>query len=160
MAKIALAGATIAQSTASGHITYQKWEIVGYGDPPCISWDEDGNCDGYGSPPPKYDWVRYTTDARINGTVKASVTNVAIQGKAPIVMGDSTTENDSYTLPSGGVYVSGQHTGATGSVTAGNSKNVYANGKLIAISGAAVQTHAGTSSTINGGVSSSVDIGG
>ncbi|MGG0667639.1 hypothetical protein ABE073_03830 [Lederbergia citrisecunda] len=160
MAKIALSGATIAESTVSDHITYQKYEIVGYGQPPCVSWDEDGYCSDYGSPPPIYDWVRYTTSAKISGSVAATVQNVKIEGKAPIVVGDKTRENDSYTLPSGGVYVSGQHTGAAGSVTVGNANNVYVNGKLVALNGASVNTHAGTNTTINGGASTTVNIGG
>ncbi|OXS74466.1 hypothetical protein B1B04_09215 [Lysinibacillus sp. KCTC 33748] len=82
-----------------------------------------------------------------------------MEGKAPIVQGDKTTENDSYSLPSGGVYVSGSHTNAQGSVTVGNSNNVFINGKSVATDNSTVTTHAGTSSKINGGASSTVTIG-
>lgn len=159
MAKIALAGATMAQSSAPNHINYRRYEQTGTTPIYCNSWDDDGDCNGYGGGLPIMQWISYQTSANINGTVTATVTTVKIEGKAPIVIGDATKESDTYSLPFG-EYVSGQHTNAAGSVKAGNAKNVYVNSKLIAINGAAISTHAGTSSTINGGVSTTVNIGG
>lgn len=153
MAKIALADSTISETTASNHIKYEKYEQVGTG---------GGGNDAYGNPIPPYpiyDWVKYDTSATVKGKAVATVTNVNINGKAPVVMGDRTTEEDTYTLPSGGSYVSGAHTSGQGSVTVGNSRNVFINGKSVAINGSRVTTHAGGSSTINGGLSSTVNIG-
>lgn len=160
MAKIALDGATIAQSTASDHINYTVNEITGYTPRYCNSWDDDGDCDGWGGGDPIREDVPYKTSARINGTVASTNTTVKFNGKAPILAGDKTKESDAYTLPSGGKYVSGQHTNAAGSITVENTKNVFVGGKLVAIGGASVTTHAGTSSTINGGLSTTVNIGG
>lgn len=153
MAKIALSNATISNTTASGHITYKKYVQTGTG---------GGGVDSEGNSIPTYPiygWVNYTTSATVSGNAVATVSNVKIQGVAPIVKGDRTTEKDTYTLPSGGVYVSGAHTSAQGSVTSGNSRNVFINGKSVAISGSSVSTHTGSSSTINGGTSSTVNIG-
>lgn len=156
MAEIALDGATIAESTASNHITYKVWELTGY-TPTYPIYDSEGNQTGTGGGNPIYDWVFYGNgSATISGTCKKSVTNVLIEGKSPIVKGDSTSENDA---TSASVYVSGKHTNATGSVTGANSNNVFANGKLISIKGSTTKTHANTNSTINGGVSTSVVIG-
>lgn len=159
MAKIALDGATITQTSSSGHITYRSYDYIRESAPYCTRWDEDGDCTST-TTDPIYEWVNHTTSANINGTVTPTVTNVKINGKAPIVLGDKTKETDTYSLPSGGVYVSGQHTNAAGTVTVGNAKNVFINGKLVAIANAAVTTHAGTSSTIKDGLSTTVNIGG
>ena len=159
MAKIALDGATMAQSTIPNHISYRKWEQTGTSPPYCSGGYIDGVCQGWSGGDPIYDWVYYQTNAIVNGTVTASVTNVKVNGKSPIVVGDKTKESDTYSLPSGGVYVSGQHTNVAGSVTVGNNKNVFINGKLAVLNGAQVTTHAGTNTTINGGVSTTVDIG-
>lgn len=125
----------------------------------CNSWDSEGNCNGWGGGNPIYEWVRYTTSARVDGVAVGSVSNVRIEGKPPIVQGDKTKENDTYTLPSGGRYVSGQHTNASGSISSGNNKNVFINGKSVAIIGGSVQTHASTSATIRDNGSSTVNIG-
>lgn len=160
MAKIALNNANINQAVAPNHINYRKWEYSGSNNPTYpIAWDTNGNPIAWGGGDPIYRWNSYQTFANINGTVKATVTNVKIQGSAPIVVGDSTTESDSYTIPSGGEYVSGSHAGATGKVTVGNSRNVFANGKSIAIGGSALNTHAGVPSTIKDGLSTTVNIG-
>ncbi|QJI52481.1 hypothetical protein [Psychrobacillus phage Perkons] len=161
MSKITLDNATITESTIGDHINYTKREIVGYDPTYCNAWDERGNCIGTGGGDPIYGNVPYKTSAKINGTITATVTNVKINGKSPIVVGDKTNESDSYTIPTGGTYTSGSHTGVTtGSVTVGNAKNVYVNGKSVAIGGSTVTTHAGTSATIRDGLSSSVNIGG
>lgn len=153
MAKVALHDSTISETTAPDHISYEKYEQVDTG---------GGGSDSDGNPIPSYpiyDWVDYKTSATVKGKAVATVTNVNINGKAPVVMGDRTTEEDTYTLPSGGVYVSGAHSGDQGSVTVGNSSNVFINGKSVATNGSRVTTHAGGSSTINGGSSSTVNIG-
>lgn len=153
MAKIALNNATISNSTAPSHITYKRYVRTGTG---------GGGVDSEGNAIPTYpiySWVNYTTSATVSGNAVATVSNVKIEGKAPVVLGDRTTEKDTYSLPGDGVYVSGAHTGAQGSVTSGNNSNVFINGKRVAISGSSVSTHSGNSSTINGGVSSTVNIG-
>lgn len=144
MPKVALNDATIADTTASGHISYERYEPIGY--------DSEGN--------PYYGWVGgYTTSATVKGKCIASSSRVFINGKNPILQGDRTSEDDQYSIPSGR-YAGGAHTNATGSVTAGNTKNVFVGGKLIATEGSRVNTHAGSSTTVNGGVSSNVNIGG
>ena len=151
MAKIALNNATIANVTASNHIQYRRYEQVGTG---------GGGVDSEGNSIPTYPiygYVYYSASATVKGNAVATVTNVKIEGKSPIVQGDKTTESDSYSIS--GEYVSGAHTNAQGSVTSGNSSNVFINGKRVAISGSSVSTHSGNSSTINGGVSSTVNIG-
>ena len=159
MPKIALDGAAIADSVASGHIDYEVYKITGY-TPTYPIYDDDGNYIGTGGGDPIWGWVGgYNTSATISGTCKSTVTNVKIEGKSPIVSGDRTSENDSYTLPEGR-YVGGSHSNAQGSVTGGNSKNVFINGKSVSVNGSSVNTHAGTSTSINGGVSNSVNIGG
>lgn len=142
MAKVSLNGDSINNSTVRNHIYYKKWEYQ--------------YTDSYGNA--IYDWNPYYADATVKGNVKSSVTNVKINGVSPIVKGDVTTENDTYDLPSGGVYVSGSHTNASGSVNTGNQSNVYVNGKSLAIIGSNVTTHAGTSTTISSVGSSNVYI--
>lgn len=159
MANAALDGSNINQSTASGHITYEIRERTGTSPTYCNSWDDEGNCVGWGGGDAIYEWVRYTTSSRVDGIAVGSVSNVKIEGKAPIVAGDKTKEDDSYTLPSGGRYVSGNHTGAQGSVTSGNNSNVFINGKSAAIIGSPIRTHASTSTTIKDNGSSTVNIG-
>lgn len=146
MAKIGLEGSAISDTIASNHIYYQIWNPYKYGT------DEWGN--GIGG----YDYGY--TSATVKGTAKSTVTNVKINGKSPIVVGDRTTENDTYSLPSGASYVSGSHTNAQGTVTVGNAKNVKANGKLIAVGGSSsVTTHAGGTAQLNTGLSTTVNIG-
>lgn len=143
MARIALDGATITQTTASGHIQYRVWEF---------QYRDSVYGDIYG-------WSYYSTSAYINGRANATVTNVKIQGKSPIVQGDRTSESDSYSIPRG-EYYSGAHSNAAGSVTGGNSNNVFVNGKSVSLQGSSVRTHANTNSSINGGTSTTVNIGG
>lgn len=144
MSKIALEGSTVADSVIQSHIYYRVYEYVG----------SDNNGD------PIFAYRYYYAPATVKGTTKSTVTNVKINGKSPIVQGDRTIENDTFNLPSNGEYVSGAHVNAQGTVTAGNSRNVYANGKLIAVGGnSSVQTHAGTNVAINGNLSTNVNIG-
>ncbi|MFJ3387492.1 hypothetical protein [Lysinibacillus sp. NPDC086135] len=158
MANIALQDATIAESTANDHITYSIEEYQGKTPDYCVTWNQFGQCIDWDSKP-IYKDVNKQTSATVKGKAVSTVTNVTIQGKAPIVQGDKTTENDTYNIPSGGTYVSGSHNNAQGTVTVGNSRNVFINGKSVAIDGSTVTTHAGTSSKINGGTSSTVTIG-
>ena len=144
MSKIALNGATVNDSIIQNHIYYRVWQYQGYND-------------SFGNPVYAYNY--YYTSATVKGTAKSTVTNVKINGQSPIVQGDRTTENDTYTLPSG-EYVSGAHTNTQGTVSVGNSKNVYANGKLIAVGGSSVNTHGGTTTAIGtAGLSTNVNIG-
>lgn len=152
MAKIGLEDSKISETSVPNHITYKRYEQTGS----TPNYDEFGN---YIGSTPSYGYVNYQTNATVKGTAKSTVTNVKIQNKSPIVVGDRTTETDTYTLPSGGIYVSGAHTNGQGTVTVGNAKNVKANGKLIAISGSSVTTHAGTTAQINADLSSTVNIG-
>lgn len=157
--KIVLDGAALSPSTISNHITYRSYDYKGQGASYCNRWNELGECIGTTSDP-IYEWTNHTTSAVVNGTVKSSVTNVKIEGKSPVVLGSSTSETDSYSLPSGGVYVSGQHTNSTsGAVTKGNASNVYVNGKLLATSDASIVNHGGVGASVSSGFSSSVNIG-
>lgn len=144
MAKVALNDSNISQSTISNHIYYRRWEQTG------TDWE------GY----PTYGYRYYYTSAIINGATESSVSNVMIEGKRPVVQGDNTIENDSYSLPSGGEYVSGSHNNVrNGRVNSGNNKNVFINGKSVAIIGSNVQTHANTNTTIRDNGSTTVNIG-
>ena len=161
MGKISLNGASINTATASGHIQTERYIQTGTGGGECNAWDEDGACIGYAPTYPIYEWVGgYTADAQIDGTVQATTNQVFIQGKNAILNGDSSTENDSYNLIPDERYVSGQHTGATGSVTTGNSRNVFIGGKQVSIDPTTVRTHSGVNTTIRDGFSSTVFIGG
>lgn len=163
MAKIILDGCKINESTASGHINTERYIQVGTGGGECNGWDIFGNCISTSPTYPTKDWVGgYSINAKINGTVKSEITNVVIEGKKPIVKDSKTTESDTYTVGFEERYASGQHTNVTtGSITGGNSSNVYINGKLVSITGSTVKTHANTNTTIgNDKVSSTVTIGG
>lgn len=134
MPKIALNNDNIDSSTANNHIQYEKWEYQ--------YTDENGN--------PIYGWnYNYYTDATITGNTNSSVNNIYVNGKHLIVKGDTTTEKDTYTIPSGGQYVSGSHNTASGNIISGNPSAIYANGKLVCTIGSNVTTHAGTSTTIS-----------
>lgn len=90
----------------------------------------------------------------MTGTVQASTDKgVFIQGKNPVLVGDSTTESETYSLGSDERYLSGQHSGANakGTVTTGNSKNVYIGGRLVCNDPTSVRTHAVAVTTISGG---------
>ena len=156
MAKVALDGCNFVESTAPGHIQTERWQKVGNYPG---SWDEDG---GYIPGDPKYDWVGgYSVAAKINGTVKATTTNVFANGKKVVRQTDPTTETDTYSLGSNERYASGAHTNAQGTVSQGNSRNVYINGQLVALQGSQVRTHANTTTTVGTSqLASNVFIGG
>ncbi|MEC1179196.1 hypothetical protein P9B03_11935 [Metasolibacillus meyeri] len=174
MAKVALADVKIVQATATDHITYTKNEQTGTTPPTCpVEYmNPNGTCGYYTDSgywidmwiigTPIYQDVDYKTDAKIDGTVTATVTNVKINGQTPIVKGDKTKETDSYTIPGGGTYKNGKHENiTTGSVTGGNSKNVYVNGKLLAVADNEVTTHVSSVKTKIGtqGLSTNVNVG-
>lgn len=153
MAKIGLEGSATNDTIASNHINYRKYEQTGS----YPNYDQWGN---YIGSTPTYGYNNYQTNATVKGVAKSTVTNVKINGKSPIVVGDRITENDSYSLPSGGEYVSGAHTNTQGTVTVGNTKNVKANGKLIAVGGSSsVTTHASGTAQLSTGLSTTVNIG-
>lgn len=143
MAKVALDGCNFVESTAPSHIQTERWQKVG-NHPPTI------NDDGSITPgDPIYDWVGgYSVAAKINGTVKATTTNVFANGKKVAKQTDPTTEKDTYSLGSNERYKSGAHTNAQGTVSQGNSRNVYVNGQPVAIQGSQVKTHANTTTTV------------
>ena len=161
MAKIALEGTEFNQSVASGHINTERFIQTGTGGGNCNAWNAQGQCVGYSSTYPIMNWVGgYTTNANINGRAKATTSQVFIEGKNAILKGDRTEENDTYTVGANERYASGQHSNTQGSVTGSNSNNVYINGKLVAIGGSTVTTHANTTTALKEtGVSSTVHIG-
>lgn len=150
---VALDGAVINESTASGHISY-KYKKSEYDS--CKSLDTEGNCVGGNVEVEK----NATASARITGTVKATlVSNVFVNGKKVIVVGDRSTEKDqAIGMKSGAYSIRNRHTNANGSVVVGNSKNVFANGKSIAIKSSQIKTHANTTTTFKSGFSQNVII--
>lgn len=155
MANIALDGTNITESTASGHISTEYYDVVGY-----TGGGVDANGVPY-PPSPVYGWVAGSPiSATITGTATATNRKVLIEGVIPLTVGDKTVESDSYTTGANERYAGGQHTSANGSVTTGNSRNVYINGKLIATVGSSVTTHASTVSSLGDSKqSSTVTIG-
>lgn len=147
MAKVALDGAEFNESNASGHINTERYQRTG----------STGHPDYF----PTYGWVGgYTTSARVSGKAKAKQNQVFINNKNAVLNGDRTEENDTYTLGNNERYSSGQHTNAQGSVTSGNSNNVYIGGVLVSVENSTVSTHANTSTTLKNGYSTNVFIGG
>lgn len=158
MAKVSLNNDEIASSTATDHIKYKKWEYQYTTPTYCNAYDNNGNCISWGGGDEVYDWNYYYADATITGKINSTTSNVYVNGKHPIVKGDTTTEKDTYTLPSGGQYVSGSHDSADGSVVSGNSNAVYVNGKSMCMIGSNVKTHAGTDTKISSTGSANVYI--
>ena len=156
MAKVALDGCNFVESTAPGHIQTERY--VRDGNYPG-SWDEYGN---YYPGAPRYTWKGgYSVAAKINGTVKATTTNVFANGKKVTKQTDPTTEKDTYSLGSNERYKSGAHSSAQGTVSQGNSRNVYINEQPVAIQGSQVKTHANTTTTVGTSqLASNVFIGG
>ena len=160
MANIGLNGATLNQVVAVDHINIQKYEQVGTGGGECLARDEFGNCLYYAPTYPLEEWVDAKTDAKVDGTVKATVNKVFIQGKNAILNGDKTEEKDTYVLESNERYVSGQHTNAQGTVTTGNSRNVFIGGKQVSTQPITVNTHvSGLTTTVKDGWATKVFIG-
>lgn len=150
MAKVAVNGSDIVQSTAYSHLNTERYEITGYD-----YW-------GY----PYYGWVSgYTANATINGTIQSGdVSSVFVNGKGIIVNGDNTIESDTYNLGSnerlnggGNVHINNTN----GRVSSGNNNSVFAGGKSVAIRGSNVTTHANNTTTIgNTNLATNVYIGG
>lgn len=164
MAAIALNGHRTAQSIKSGHVTY---DIERYEDYWCADRDPDTKkckdprgdtwySDGSGS-----------TNALIKGNIRASMTSICVNGTPICIAGDSVDENWTASPPvpsntSRTRYVDirpGTSDSGRGYIAAGNSSNVYAHGKLIAVQGSTVTTHLNNTTTIQEG-NQSVHIGG
>lgn len=161
MPKIALDGAEFNESTASGHINTERYIQTGTGGGFCNAWNAQGQCIGYAPTYPIMEWVGgYSVSAKINGKAKASQNQVFINNKNVILKDDRTDESDTYTVGANERYASGQHTSAQGSVTGGNSNNVYIGGKLACVESATVKTHANTNTALKNGYSTNVHIGG
>lgn len=118
------------EGTISNHIEIKKWN----------SGTE--NSSGYYS----YD----NSDAKVNGTIKRASGTVYINNKLACSKSDSTTETDTYTLPSGWSYDGGQHTNASGTISGGSS-TVFINNSPLARVDDSITTHANTNTTIKDG---------
>lgn len=165
MAGVAYNGSTIAESIKSSYVSYteQVWNPFKYYHPQTC-YDEEGNpydCSYYEGGYDNYNW---NTDARINGSIISS-SNVYVNGK-PVVTQSSQTDEDWVADPmpyphNGGSIINispGTSGSGTGTVSIGNSSNVYVNGKSVAQIGSEVTTHLGTTTTITSG-SNNVFIG-
>ncbi|MCR8641560.1 hypothetical protein NV379_02720 [Paenibacillus sp. N1-5-1-14] len=150
MAGAAYDGLPIAQSTSYGYIsyTYKVWNP--YNNPYDCGTDEHPRTCYRGG----YDEYQDNSNAIVNGTVKSSTSNVYINGRGAVTIGDSTIEswtNSGFTP----IFVSaspGQNGSGNGSVTGGSS-NVFVNGRQLATNGSSTSTCVNTTSTINGGSS-------
>lgn len=111
-----------------------------------------------GSPPRCVGDYWYYSGGRstIHGTVVASSSNVFINGKPLARQNDNVTETET---PRVSGEPTSNHTGGTGKVTVGNTRNVYSGGQLVAMVGSTVQTHSTPTTTIADG-SVNVFIGG
>ncbi|MEK4006327.1 hypothetical protein [Paenibacillus sp. FSL H3-0333] len=156
IAKVAIDGSKITESTKEGHVTYsiENWEVAYY---------TGGGNDSEGNAIPvipHYDWVSGgsgNTGAKIVGTV--SCTNkMKVNGKSVAKIGDVTNETwEAY--PAIPTSTSTKRYTATspisgsgkGSITGGNSKNVKLNDKLVATVGSEVTTCLGNKTTIEDG---------
>lgn len=162
MPGVAFNGSTTAQSTKSGHVTYEIWDYVKVRDGDCISTDPDtGACTRWG--PDKYDWVFTTTGstgALITGNGVTSSSNVFVNGKSAATVGDSVPDSwvasppvppDSATRQYRNVRPGTSGIG-TGSVKIGSS-TVFVNNKAITHIGSGVTTSLSTSTSITSGSS-------
>ncbi|MCM3271150.1 hypothetical protein [Paenibacillus elgii] len=142
MAGVALDGYTLAQSKKSSHVNYTERYVYGY--------DQWGR--------PLYTTDSYNSDAKIDGTVKASSsTHVKVNGVSVLVQSDQTTETwvadpDPYPHRGGTIISVSPGRSGSGSGTVQNSNcHVFINGQPIALNGTAVTTSLGNSTTINQG---------
>jgi uncharacterized Zn-binding protein involved in type VI secretion len=127
-------------------INYRVWNSCKY-----LSCDSEGNCHCVGG------WDYYSGgSSTIHGTVVASSSNVFVNGKPIARQNDNVTETETPHVP--GEPVS-NHTGGTGKITIGNTRNVYSGGQTIATVGSQVKTHSTPYTTVKDG-SSNVFIGG
>ncbi|WP_090739502.1 hypothetical protein [Paenibacillus sp. Mc5Re-14] len=141
MAGVAYDSLPITESAKSGYVsytwTYETKDSDG-------DWDRDSSGSG-------------TTEAIVNGTVKASNTKVFVGGKAVVVKGDQTDEHwVAGSMPTHGHGASspsaspGKSGSGSGTVSIGSS-TVFIGGKAVAFDGADVKTTVGSTSKINGG---------
>lgn len=169
MAGVALNGAEIEQSIKSNHVSYDRYVYMKIQDGYCREYDPEDptRCIDYVEP--VYSWVymgKYYTNAKINGTISAS-SSVYVNGTPVVTVGSITNESwvADPPVPAGGIDENitniqpGTFGSGQGSVTGGNSSNVYVNGKLLAMEGSEVTTHLGNTTTIKSG-SSNVFVGG
>lgn len=150
MANVALQGSTITESSKSNYVSYVERYQTGS---ECVSRDEDGVCTKY---EPAYSNATWYSNAKITGLVSDNSNRFKVNGVSVACVGDSTQEQwkaDPTPYPhNGGSIIStfpSTSGSGQGSVTTGNSKKVYLNGKLIVVNGSQVTTHLGTSTTIN-----------
>ncbi|MGM1044896.1 MAG: hypothetical protein ACQEXX_01980 [Bacillota bacterium] len=154
---IATHGSSTAQSTKSGHVTY---DIERYIERYCSGgYDEDGYCMGWDG---GY-WESAgsgSTNAQITPSGVVSVSNVYVNGKPIATVGDRVPESwvASPSVPSNSsslryVNIRPSTSGSgQGSITLGSS-TVFVTGKAIAKNGSTVTTHLGTPTTITSGSS-------
>lgn len=152
MPGVALNNASIQETSKSNHVSYveryKSGEI-------CTSWDDDGYCTNWED---VYSTTTHYTNAKITGKVSSPNNKFFVNGVPMACVGDATHEqwiaDPSPSPKNGGTIISiypGTSDSGQGSIASGNSKNVYLNGKLIAVQGSTVNTLLGTSSTITEG---------
>lgn len=148
MPAVARNGSTIVPTTVSGHVPIRRW-VASY----CNSWDDDGNCIGWGGG--YYDYS--TASATINGTINNPTGNVYVNGQPIATQGNPTRETETHSIPSGWEAYN-QHYSGTGQVTSGNNKSVFVNGVSVVVVGSIVRTHTNNTTVRDG--SPNVFIGG
>jgi uncharacterized Zn-binding protein involved in type VI secretion len=139
MAGVARDGDSINNSTSYNHVYYRVWDSCD-----SIEYDDDGNPYCVGG----YDY--HYANATISGKVQ-STRNVYVNGKSIAVASDTTNETASWSVS--GEVVSHNGTSGSGTISSGNNKGVYANGKLVAIVGSSVTTFVGGTTSISQGSS-------
>lgn len=153
MPGVALNNAPIQQVSKSNHVSYVEKYKVGE---TCVNQDQEGNCTRWED---VFDTVTHYSNAKITGSVSSPNNKFFVNGVPVACVGDATQERweaDPTPAPqlNEGVIISinpGTSGSGRGQITGGNTKNVYLNGKLIAVQGAAVKTHLDTPSTITQG---------
>ncbi len=155
MPKIILTGKEYT-ATASNHISYTNKEYSHEGGGGCSGYDQDGNCISWNPTYPVYNYPTRQVNATIEGKITSTVTNVLINGSAPVVVASNARETDKFTLPSSATSGgSGNHTNAVATMN-GNNKNVYVNGSLLVLAGSTLNTHvSGVNTTLSESNSSS-----
>lgn len=147
MASIAINGSQT-EDVGANDLTYQIWNPNKfYTSQTCGAGTEED---------PYYDCSYYTGgyddytggSTTIHGTVVAS-SKMKVNGVSVAKVGDSVTETETPSLPSGAVNI-GNEEGGTGNVTSGSSK-VFINGVAVAKVGSSVQTHTTPTTTIADG---------
>lgn len=152
MAYIALNNAAVQDSTKSNHVSYVERYKSGER---CTNRDQDGHCTNWED---VYSNATHNSNAKITGKVSSPSNKMFVNGVPVACMGDPTQEqwvaDPTPYAHNGGSIISispGTSGSGQGSITTGNSKKVYLNGKLVAVQGSTVTTHLGTSTTISEG---------